>query len=136
MARLEMTVTLCSEATVASTDFVSAGEAQREQGKSMSGRKRARGSWLDRYSALLVAAALIAAWQILVPLSGISEFVLPTPLAIAKRIVKDLPLLSTHIYVTLFEVIFGFATGVLVGIPLALRFSIPRPSSAPSIRSW
>src|SRR5690242_9056550 len=105
MARLEMTVTLCSEATAARTDFVSAGQAQREQGKSMGGRKRARGSWLDRYSALLVAAALIAAWQILVPLSGISEFVLPTPLAIAKRIVKDLPLLSTHIYVTLFEVI-------------------------------
>ncbi|QOZ37709.1 ABC transporter permease [Bradyrhizobium sp. CCBAU 53421] len=86
----------------------------------MSGKKRARGSWLDRYSALIVAVVLIGAWQILVPLSGISAFVLPTPLAIAERIVKDLPLLSTHIYVTLFEVIFGFTFGVLIGVPLAL----------------
>lgn len=105
---------------MASTDIVSAGEARRKQGKSMSGKKRARVSWLDRYSALLVAAVLIGAWQIFVPLSGLSEFVLPTPLAIAKRIVKDLPLLSTHIYVTLLEVVFGFSLGALIGIPLAL----------------
>lgn len=111
---------------MASTDIVSAGKAQRKQDKSMSGKKRARVSWQDRYSALLVAVVLIGAWQILVPLSGLSEFVLPTPLAIAKRIVNDLPLLSAHTYVTLLEVIFGFTLGALIGIPLALSIFYSR----------
>ncbi|MFB6421381.1 MULTISPECIES: ABC transporter permease [Bradyrhizobium] len=92
----------------------------------MSGKKRARVSWLDRYSALLVAVVLIGAWQILVPLSGLSEFVLPTPFAIAKRIANDLPLLSAHTYVTLLEVIFGFFLGALIGIPLALSIFYSR----------
>lgn len=111
---------------MASTDIVSAGKAQRKQDKSMSGKKRARVSWQDRYSALLVTVVLIGAWQILVPLSGLSEFVLPTPLAIAKRIVHDLPLLSAHTYVTLLEVIFGFTLGALIGIPLALSIFYSR----------
>lgn len=111
---------------MASTDIVSAGKAQRKQDKSMSGKKRARVSWQDRYSALLVAVVLTGAWQILVPLSGLSEFVLPTPLAIAKRIVNDLPLLSAHTYVTLLEVIFGFTLGALIGIPLALSIFYSR----------
>lgn len=111
---------------MASTDIVSAGKAQRKQDESMSGKKRARVSWQDRYSALLVAVVLIGAWQILVPLSGLSEFVLPTPLAIAKRIVIDLPLLSAHTYVTLLEVIFGFTLGALIGIPLALSIFYSR----------
>lgn len=112
---------------MASTDIVSAGKAQRNQGRSMSGKKRARSSWLERYSALLVAAMLIAAWQILVPLSGLSAFVLPTPLAIATRMINDAPLLVAHLYVTLFEVIVGFGMGVLVGVPLALSIFYSRP---------
>ncbi|MBR0725008.1 ABC transporter permease [Bradyrhizobium manausense] len=86
----------------------------------MSGKKRTRRGWLDRYSALLVGVVLVGAWQILVPLSGLSEFVLPTPLAIGKRIVSDASLLMAHTYVTLLEVVFGFAIGVLMGVPLAL----------------
>ncbi|WP_342723481.1 ABC transporter permease [Bradyrhizobium sp. B097] len=86
----------------------------------MRGKKRTWSGWLDRYSALLVGAVLIGAWQVFVPLSGLSEFVLPTPLAIAKRIVRDTSLLTAHTYVTLLEVVFGFAIGVLMGIPLAL----------------
>lgn len=112
---------------MASTDIVSAGKAQRNQGRSMSGKKRARSSWLERYSALLVAAMLIAAWQILVPLSGLSAFVLPTPLAIATRMINDAPLLVAHLYVTLFEVIVGFGMGVLIGVPLALSIFYSRP---------
>lgn len=112
---------------MASTDIVSAGKAQRNQGRSMSGKKRARSSWLERYSALLVAAMLIAAWQILVPLSGLSAFVLPTPLAIATRMINDAPLLVAHLYVTLFEVIVGFGMGVLIGAPLALSIFYSRP---------
>lgn len=93
----------------------------------MSGKKRARSSWLERYSALLVAAMLIGAWQILVPLSGLSAFVLPTPLAVATRMINDAPLLAAHLYVTLFEVIVGFGMGVLIGVPLALSIFYSKP---------
>ncbi|WP_246563315.1 ABC transporter permease [Bradyrhizobium liaoningense] len=41
-------------------------------------------------------------------------------MAIAKRIVSDASLLMAHTYVTLLEVVFGFAIGVLMGVPLAL----------------
>ncbi|MFU0505543.1 ABC transporter permease [Pseudaminobacter sp. NGMCC 1.201702] len=89
-------------------------------------RKKSRGPWLERYSALILATALLGAWQALVPLLGLSEFVLPTPLAIAKRIVSEFPLLATHAYVTLFEVVSGFTMGVLIGIPLALSIFYSR----------
>lgn len=112
---------------MASTDIVSAGKAQRKQDKSMSGKKRARSGWLDRYSALLVAVVLIGGWQILVPLSGLSQFVLPTPSAVATRMINDAPLLAAHLYVTLFEVIVGFGMGVLIGVPLALSIFYSKP---------
>lgn len=111
---------------MASTDVIGAGQAQKKQGKNMSSKKKLRDPWLERYSALILAIVLLGAWQILVPLSGLSEFVLPTPLAIATRIVNELPLLATHGYVTLFEVVVGFAMGVLVGIPLALSIFYSR----------
>jgi len=111
---------------VVSTDAVSVVEAQKKQGKDMSGMKKPREPWLERYSALILATVLLGVWQVLVPLLGLSEFVLPTPLAIAQRIVNELPLLATHAYVTLFEVATGFAVGVLIGIPLALAIFYSR----------
>lgn len=111
---------------MASTDVIGAAQAQKKQGKSMSSKKKSRGPWLERYSALILAVVLLGAWQVLVPWSGLSEFVLPTPLAIAKRIVNELPLLASHAYVTLFEVVAGFAMGVLVGMPLALAIFYSR----------
>lgn len=110
---------------MASTDVIGAGRAQSKQGGKMAKRK-SRGPWLERYSALILAAVLFGGWQILVPLVGLSEFVLPTPLTIAKRIVAEFSLLATHSYVTLFEVVAGFGMGVLVGTPLALAIFYSR----------
>ncbi|WP_244743297.1 ABC transporter permease [Mesorhizobium sp. L-8-10] len=111
---------------MANADVLSAGQAQKKQGRSMAGKKKVRGSFLERYSALLLAAALIGAWQILVPLAGLSAFVLPTPLAIAERMVSEFPLLLSHAYVTLFEVVSGFFLGIVIGIPLALAIFYSR----------
>src|SRR5690606_22519542 len=63
---------------------------------------------------------ILLVWQMAVPLAGLSEFVLPTPLAIAARIGSDFPLLLSHAYVTLFEVVAGFGCAALLGIPTAL----------------
>lgn len=83
-------------------------------------KKPPRVNPLERYASLLLAVAILVLWQIAVPLAGLSEFVLPTPLAIAKRMVTDFNLLATHSYITLLEVLGGFLLGVVVGIPLAL----------------
>jgi NitT/TauT family transport system permease protein len=90
-------------------------------------KKKSRGPWLERYSALLLATAVILAWQILVPVAGLSKFVLPTPLEIAVRMVADWWLLARHSYVTLLEVVYGFAVAVMIGVPLALSIFYSRP---------
>lgn len=94
----------------------------------MKSKKKLDGSSvLERYASLLLAFGILAVWQAAVPLLGLSEFVLPTPTAIARRIVTDFPLLMTHAYITLLEVIAGFAAGVVVGLPLALAIFYSRP---------
>lgn len=83
-------------------------------------KKGGGGGLLERYASLLLAVAILVLWQIAVPLLGLSEFVLPTPMAIGRRMVTDSGLLASNAYVTLLEVLAGFLTGVVVGIPLAL----------------
>ncbi len=83
-------------------------------------KKRASGSLIERHAALLLTTAILALWQLAVPLLGLSEFVLPTPIAIARRMATDFTLLAYHSYVSMLEVVAGFLAGVLVGVPLAL----------------
>lgn len=89
------------------------------QGKKQE-KKRASASLVERHAALLLTTAILALWQLAVPLLGLSEFVLPTPIAIARRMVTDFSLLAYHSYVTMLEVVAGFLAGVLVSVPLAL----------------
>lgn len=74
----------------------------------------------ERFSSLLLATALILLWQIGVKVSGVTEFVLPAPSAIAERIIIDFPLLISHSMITLSEVVAGFGLAVSVGLPMAL----------------
>jgi NitT/TauT family transport system permease protein len=60
-------------------------------------------------------------------LLGISEFVLPTPVSIGKRLVHDFPVLLDHTSYTAFEVVAGFGLAVAVGIPLSLAVFYWRP---------
>jgi NitT/TauT family transport system permease protein len=80
----------------------------------------------ERYGSLMLALLILLTWQLAVPLLGLSEFVLPTPWAIAKRMFKDAPLLGVNAWYTLLEVMAGFLAGVLTGIPLALAIFYSR----------
>jgi len=84
------------------------------------GKRRAKRTLIQRYPALILCVVLLGVWQAAVPLAGLSEFVLPTPLVIGQRMVSDFPLLLFHGYVTLLEVVAGFLLATAVGIPLAL----------------
>lgn len=63
---------------------------------------------------------LLLIWQIGVPLAGISEFVLPTPLEILARIVTDYRLLASSAAITLMEMVAGFALAAVGGVLTAL----------------
>ena len=89
-----------------------------------------RRSFAERFLEPLAAPALalfvLLLWQAAVPFFGLSEFVLPTPWQVAKRIVLDFPLLFTHGYVTLFEVVAGFICAIGLGVPTALSIFYSR----------
>ncbi|MCW5604365.1 MAG: ABC transporter permease [Burkholderiales bacterium] len=77
-------------------------------------------SVLEPCAAALLALLILLVWQVTVPLAGISEFVLPTPWTILKRIVADWSLLLQQAWITVLEVVFGFGIAVLAGVPTAL----------------
>jgi NitT/TauT family transport system permease protein len=83
-------------------------------------------SVLEPGAAPLLALFILAVWQVMVPLAGISEFVLPTPWTIIKRIFVDWALLLHHAWITVLEVVFGFGLAVLTGIPTALAIFYSR----------
>lgn len=85
-----------------------------------------RSSLMERYGSFALALFVLVVWQAAVPLLGLSEFVLPTPWAIGKRMVTDAGLLTAHASYTLLEVMAGFGAAVLVGIPLALAIFYSR----------
>src|SRR5687767_13852958 len=93
-------------------------------------RRRKRGvrrAILEGSAAPLLTLFLLAAWQIAVPLAGLQEFVLPTPWAIVKRMVKDSALLLDHAWVTVIEVVAGFGIAIVTGILTALAIFFSRP---------
>lgn len=82
---------------------------------------------LEPMAAPALALLILLLWQAAVPILGLSEFVLPTPWQIIKRIGKDYPLLLSHMQVTLFEVLGGFLLAIATGVPTALAIFYSRP---------
>lgn len=83
-------------------------------------------SVLEPSAAPLFALLMLAVWQAVVPLAGITEFVLPTPWTIVKRIFIDWALLLQHTWITVLEVVFGFGIAVLTGVLTALAIFYSR----------
>jgi NitT/TauT family transport system permease protein len=81
---------------------------------------------LELLAAPGLALVVLLLWQIAVPLAGLSEFVLPTPWQILKRIGQDYALLWSNATVTLAEVVAGFVLAALTGIPTALSIFYSR----------
>lgn len=76
--------------------------------------------WYERLAAPALALVVLAFWQAAVSIFAITEFILPSPFAIIRRILTDTGLLLSHARVTLFEVVAGFGIAILTGVPLAL----------------
>lgn len=72
---------------------------------------------------VIVLAAGIAAWELVVRLNDIKPYVLPAPSVVFQTLVGDWPVLSQSLLTTLLTTLEGFAAAAFGGIVLALLFN-------------
>jgi len=75
---------------------------------------------IERAAPFLLSGVLLLAWEIIVPMTGLSELILPLPSAIGGAIIQYWQILLKHTQVTLLESFYGFALGIGIGVTLAL----------------
>jgi len=79
---------------------------------------------------LLLFAALLVIWQVLPPVFGIREYLLPGPVAVVRAALSFSIPWHTHLWVTTLEILGGFVlagvTGVALGVAIAWSPTIAR----------
>jgi NitT/TauT family transport system permease protein len=65
-------------------------------------------------------AVLLVAWQFLVRLFGVPEYILPLPTEFLSKLVESRALIWQHTLVTASEVLLGFLFAAAIGVPLGL----------------
>ncbi len=68
--------------------------------------------------ALMVALAFLGTWQLYTVVSGLDEFVLPAPTAIARSLAEDRVLLVENFVVTAGEMVLGLLVALVLGVAL------------------
>ncbi len=69
---------------------------------------------------LLAVVGLLAVWQAVCMAGLVPNFMLPSPVEVVQALVKDFPLLMSHLWTTLAEAAIGLAIGVAVGFAFAV----------------
>jgi NitT/TauT family transport system permease protein len=78
-------------------------------------------AWINRNAPVLViTVAIFVLWELACRLFAIPEFILPSPSAIAAKLVIQWQLLLFNAVVTLEEILLGFGMSVAIGIPLGI----------------
>jgi ABC-type nitrate/sulfonate/bicarbonate transport system permease component len=84
-------------------------------------RARTTRAWAGRLlPPLLFSLLVLAAWQLIVALADLRETILPRPTVVASHIYDQRSLLLDNAWVTLKEILIGFALAFAVGITLAI----------------
>jgi NitT/TauT family transport system permease protein len=90
--------------------------ATRPSGNPGSGKTQ---EWISAVAWPLTSfAALLLAWEWLVPMAGIPEYILPIPSAFFERLWTDKALIFQHTLVTANEIVLGFLMAAVISIPL------------------
>ena len=71
-------------------------------------------------------AGFLLLWQIFVMVWRVPAYLLPSPLAIAHAFVDQLPRLLSNGWITVYEMLAGYAMAVGIGIPLAIAITSSR----------
>ena len=75
---------------------------------------------LDNLPAAIFFLLLLAAWQAVVDVRHVSDFILPSPAAILRTTLQYFPLLMKHTWTTTYEIGIGFVIGNLIAVAIAL----------------
>ena len=100
-----------------------------DEGPTRSGRgRRVGGRVLDALPAVAAAVLFLAAWELFVPITGVKPYLLPPAHSVVAESITDatdrfLP----ASWITLQEVLIGFAIGCSLGIFLGIALSISKP---------
>jgi putative hydroxymethylpyrimidine transport system permease protein len=80
---------------------------------------------------IAVLFGLFLLWHVIALVSGLPEFILPSPAAVAKALVADAALLAEHTAITLSEILLGLVFGAVLGAAIAVAMVASRPA-----RDW
>jgi len=87
------------------------------------------GARLNRVLPTLFLLGLLLLWELAVHVLDIQDFLLPSPSAIAARIVEIPERLAAHAWVTLREVLIGFGLALAIGVAIAVVIAHSRALS-------
>ena len=77
-------------------------------------------AWIVKWAPpLLVLALLVGGWEALARFGSVEDYLLPAPSDVARALVNDRDLLLPDAWVTLREVLFGFALALAAGLAAA-----------------
>jgi NitT/TauT family transport system permease protein len=82
--------------------------------------------WLRVLLPLALAIAALWAWESYVARNGVPAYILPAPSAIWATLIKDWPVLSASLLVTLKTTVLGLLLAVVGGVTLAVLLSLSR----------
>lgn len=89
------------------------------------GLRLAAWGW-DRRHVIATFVLLFVAWEYLVKLVGVPEYLLPPPTTIAHEFARRWPRVAGHVGSTTIEIVLGYLLSILVSIPLALAIANSR----------
>jgi NitT/TauT family transport system permease protein len=76
-----------------------------------------RARWM---APLITIVALVVLWEVVVVAFRVPEYLLPAPSGIGAAMVAEWRYLALHSWITLYEILCGFALAIGVGLPLAM----------------
>src|SRR5262245_56393760 len=78
---------------------------------------------LNRLTPFAGILVFLAIWEIGVRVTKAPAYLIPAPTVIFKVFVAEFPRLAFHGWVTLYEMLLGYALAVIVAIPLAIAIT-------------
>ncbi len=79
----------------------------------------------------VIILVLLFAWSLVVIVTGVPEFILPSPQSVFLRIVAIYPVLLNHALITFSEIVLGLCLGLTMGLFFALQMLLFSP-----VRLW
>jgi putative hydroxymethylpyrimidine transport system permease protein len=72
---------------------------------------------------VVALVVLVAIWQLVLMLTGVPRYILPSPMAVGSALIEQRALLAHHAGITAIEIVAGLIGGILLGLATALALA-------------